>query len=111
MKRDVFQAIADPTRRAIIALVAMQAMTPNAIAEHFDTSRQAVSKHLRILTECDVVTPEQRGREIYYRLEIEKMKEIDEWLEQYRKIWESRYEQLDTLLADVKQQEKQERKK
>ena len=111
MKRDVFQAIADPTRRAIIALVALQAMTPNAIAEHFDTSRQAISKHLRILTECELVQPEQKGREIYYSLEIEKMKEIDEWLEQYRKIWESRYEQLDTLLAELKQKKKQERKK
>ena len=110
MKRDVFQAIADPTRRAIIALVAMQAMTPNAIAEHFETSRQAVSKHLRILAECELVLQEQRGREIYYTLEIEKMKEIDEWLEQYRLIWESRYEQLDTLLAELKQQAKKERK-
>ena len=91
-------------------MIALQAMTPNAIAEHFDTSRQAVSKHLRILTECDVVTPEQRGREIYYRLEIDKMKEIDEWLEQYRKIWESRFEQLDVLLTVLKHQEKQERK-
>ena len=111
MKRDVFQAIADPTRRAIIALIAMHAMTPNAIAEHFDTSRQAVSKHLRILAECKVVRQEQRGREIYYSLEIEKMREIDEWLEQYRKIWESRYEQLDTLLAELKEIKKQERKK
>lgn len=111
MKRDVFQAIADPTRRAIIALIALQAMTPNAIAEHFDTSRQAVSKHLRILTECELVHQEQRGRKIYYSLEIEKMKEIDEWLEQYRKIWESRFEQLDTLLTELKQQEKKERKK
>ncbi len=111
MKRDVFQAIADPTRRAIIALIALQAMTPNAIAEHFDTSRQAVSKHLRILSECELVTQEQRGREIYYSLEIEKMKEIDEWLEKYRKIWESRFEQLDTLLTELKQKEKQERKK
>lgn len=111
MKRDVFQAIADPTRRAIIALIAFQAMTPNAIAEHFDTSRQAVSKHLRILAECEVVRPEQKGREIYYRLEIDKMKEIDEWLEQYRKIWESRFDQLDTLLAELKQQEKKERNK
>lgn len=111
MKRDVFQAIADPTRRAIIALVAIQAMTPNAIAEHFDTSRQAVSKHLRILTECELVTQEQKGREIFYRLEIDKMKEVDEWLEQYRKIWETRFEQLDTLLSELKQQEKKERKK
>lgn len=110
MKRDVFQAIADPTRRAIIALIALQAMTPNAIAEHFETSRQAVSKHLRILAECELVAQEQRGREIYYSLEIQKMKEIDEWLEQYRKIWESRFEQLDTLLTELKQQEKKERK-
>ena len=111
MKRDIFQAIADPTRRAIIALIALQAMTPNAIAEHFDTTRQAVSKHLRILTECELVRQEQKGREIYYSLEIEKMKEIDKWLEQYRKIWEGRFEQLDALLAELKQQEKQERKK
>jgi DNA-binding transcriptional ArsR family regulator len=111
MKRDIFQAIADPTRRAIIALIALQAMTPNALAEHFDSTRQAVSKHLRILTECEVVKQEQKGREIYYSLEIDKMKEIDEWLEQYRKIWETRYQQLDVLLAELKQQEKQERKK
>ena len=104
MKRDVFQAIADPTRRAIIALVALQAMTPNAIAEHFDTTRQAVSKHLRILTECQLVQQEQKGREIYYSLEIEKMKEIDEWLEQYRKIWETRFEQLAEVLEVMKKQ-------
>ncbi len=111
MKRDIFQAIADPTRRGIIALIALQAMTPNAIAENFHTTRQAVSKHLRILTECEVVTQEQRGREIYYSLEIDRMKEIDQWLEQYRKIWEGRYEQLDVLLAELKHQEKQEKKK
>ena len=104
MKRDIFQAIADPTRRAIIALIAIQAMTPNAIAENFHTSRQAVSKHLRILTECELVTQEQKGREIYYSLEIEKMKEIDEWLEQYRKIWETRYEQLGLVLEVMKKE-------
>ena len=107
MRRDIFQAIADPTRRAIIALIALQAMTPNAIAEHFDTTRQAVSKHLRILTECELVSQEQKGREIYYSLEIEKMKEIDKWLEQYRKIWETRLNQLDELLATIKNQEKE----
>jgi DNA-binding transcriptional ArsR family regulator len=109
MRRDVFQAIADPTRRAIIALIALQAMTPNALAEHFDTSRQAVSKHLRILTECELVTQEQKGREIFYSLEIEKMKEIDKWLDQYRKIWETRYRQLEDLLATIKKQEKKEK--
>jgi len=102
MKRDIFQAVADPTRRAIIALIALQAMTPNAIAENFHTTRQAVSKHLRILTECEVVTAEQNGREVYYRLEIEKVKEIDRWLEQYRMIWENRFEQLDEVLAVMK---------
>ena len=107
MRRDIFQAIADPTRRAIIALIAIQAMTPNALAEHFDTSRQAISKHLRILTECELVTQEQKGREIYYSLEIERMKEIDKWLEQYRKIWETRLSQLDDLLATIKKQEKE----
>ena len=77
-------------------------MTPNALAEHFNTSRQAVSKHLRILAECELVTQEQKGREIYYSLEIERMKEIDKWLEQYRKIWETRLNQLDDLLATIK---------
>ena len=102
MRRDIFQAIADPTRRAIITLIALQAMTPNAIAEHFDTTRQAVSKHLRILTECELVKQEQKGREIYYQLEIEKMKEIDKWLEQFRAIWETKFNQLDNLLTDLK---------
>lgn len=102
MRRDVFQAIADPTRRAIIALIAMQAMTPNAIAENFNTTRQAVSKHLRILTECQLVKQEQQGREIYYSLEIEKMKEMDNWLAQFRTIWETRFNQLDEILSNIK---------
>jgi DNA-binding transcriptional ArsR family regulator len=106
MRRDIFQAIADPTRRAIIALIALQAMTPNAIAEHFDSSRQAISKHLRILTECELVSQKQQGREIYYQLQINKMKEIDKWLDQYRKIWESRFNQLDTVLTTIKNTKK-----
>jgi len=106
MRRDIFQAIADPTRRAIIALIAMQAMTPNAIADNFNTTRQSVSKHLRILTECELVKQEQQGREIYYSLQIEKMKEVDEWLNQFRKIWETRYNQLDDLLLTMKKQKK-----
>lgn len=104
MRRDIFQAIADPTRRAIIALIAIQAMTPNALAEHFDMTRQAVSKHLRILTECELITPDQQGREIYYQLDIHKMKEIDIWLEQFRKIWETRFNQLDEVLLTIKKQ-------
>ena len=106
MRRDVFQAIADPTRRAIITLIALQAMTPNAIAEHFDSPRQAVSKHLRILTECELVKQEQQGREIYYQLEIKKMKEIDKWLEQFRKIWEDRFNELDKVLSTMKSKKK-----
>ena len=106
MRRDVFQAIADPTRRAIIALIALQAMTPNAIADNFNSTRQAVSKHLRILTECNLVKQEYQGREIYYSLKIEKMKEIDNWLEQYRKIWENQFNQLDNLLSTIKKNNK-----
>lgn len=105
-RRDIFQAIADPTRRAIITLIALQAMTPNAIAEHFDTSRQAVSKHLQILTECELVTQKQQGREIYYQLEVNKMQEIDKWLNQFRKIWEDRFSQLDEVLSTFKNKKK-----
>jgi DNA-binding transcriptional ArsR family regulator len=105
-RRDIFQAIADPTRRAIIALIALQAMTPNAIADNFHTTRQSVSKHLRILTECELVRQEQHGREIYYSLEIEKMKEIDKWLDQFRKMWETQFNQLDKVLSTMKKQKK-----
>ncbi len=106
MRRDIYQAIADPTRRSIIALIALQAMTPNAIAENFNTTRQAVSKHLRILTECELVKQVQQGREIYYSLEIEKMKEIDLWLTQFRKLWEIRFDQLDNVLSTLKKLKK-----
>jgi DNA-binding transcriptional ArsR family regulator len=106
MRRDIFQAIADPTRRAIITLIALQAMTPNAIADNFNTTRQSVSKHLRILTECEIVKQEQQGREIYYTLEIDKMKEIDIWLSHFRKIWETRFNQLDNVLSTLKKQKK-----
>lgn len=102
MRRDVFQAIADPTRRAILLLIASQAMTPNALAERFDTTRQAVSKHLRILTECQLVKQEYSGREIYYELDKTKMEEIDKWLEQFKKIWESRFNELDNVLSTLK---------
>ena len=97
-KRDIFKAIADPTRRAILTLIALQAMTPNSIAEHFNTSRQVVSKHLQVLTEAELVSQQQQGREIYYKLQVDKMKEIDVWLNQFRKIWENRFRNLDQLL-------------
>ncbi|HEV8135019.1 MAG TPA: metalloregulator ArsR/SmtB family transcription factor [Pyrinomonadaceae bacterium] len=111
MRRDIFQAIADPTRRAIIALIALQAMTPNAIEKHFNTTRQAVSKHLRILTECELVRQEQKGREIYYSLETEQLKAVTDWLEKVQEIWEGNYKRLDALLAELKQAQKEERKK
>ncbi len=100
-RRDVFQAIADPTRRAILSLLLLQAMTPNALAEEFHTSRQAVSKHIQILTECELVRQEQKGREIYYHINSNKMKEIDIWLEQFRKSWETRFDQLDNVLLTL----------
>lgn len=102
MRRDVFHAIADPTRRAIIALIALQAMTPNAVAEHFDSTRQAVSKHLRILTECQLVQQEQSGREIYYHLNPKKLKEVADFIEPYRKMWDKKFNQLDQVLSTLK---------
>ena len=99
MRRDIFQAIADPTRRAILVLIAVQAMTPNAIADHFDSTRQSISKHLRILSECELLAQKQEGREIYYELKIDKMKEIDIWLDQFRKLMEARFQQLDEILS------------
>ena len=102
MRRDVFQAIADPTRRDILSLLAAQAMTPNALAEYFDSSRQAVSKHIKILTECQLVKQKQTGREIYYQFNPQKMKEVDKWLEPFRALWEKRFDQLDTVLKNLK---------
>ena len=102
MRRDVFQAIADPTRRAILALLALNAMTPNAIAEHFDSSRQAISKHIKILAECQLVNQEQTGREIHYHFNPQKMKEVDLWMEQFRSQWEDRFSQLDKILKNQK---------
>jgi DNA-binding transcriptional ArsR family regulator len=104
LRRDVFQAIADPTRRAILLLVAAQSMSAGAIAANFDTARPTVSKHLQILTECELLEQEQNGREIYYHLNPEKMEEIDEFVEQFRKIWETRFNQLDDLLSKMKEQ-------
>lgn len=106
MRRDIFQAIADPTRRAILVLIAVQAMTPNAIAEHFDVTRQSVSRHLRILSECALLAQKQEGREIFYQLKIDKMKEIDNWLDQFRKITEQSFQRLDNVLYTLKNNKK-----
>lgn len=106
VRRDVFQAIADPTRRAILLLIAAQSLTPNAVAEEFNTSRQAVSKHIQILTECDLVRQERRGREIYYHINAIKVKEIDKWVEQFKKMLETQFSQLDNVLANLKKQKR-----
>lgn len=104
MRRDVFQAIADPTRRSILAKIALHAMTPNSLAEEFHTTRQAVSKHIKILTECQLLIQEKAGREIYYHLNPFKMREIDEWLDQFKSLWINRFDQLDNLLNPLKQE-------
>lgn len=106
LRRDVFQAIADPTRRAILLLVASQSMTAGAIASNFDTARPTVSKHLQILTECELLKQEQNGREIYYHINANKMKEIDKWIEQFKKILETQFNQLDKLLLTLKKKKK-----
>ena len=100
-RRDVFQAIADPTRRAILGLVALQAMTPGAIAENFDSSRQTISKHIQILTECELLKLTQSGREIHYHFNPNKMKEVADWLEPYRQLWEGRLSAMDDLLNEM----------
>ncbi len=102
LRRDIFQAIADPTRRAILVMLTSQTMTAGAIASNFDAARPTISKHIQILNECELVEAQRQGREIYYELKIDKMKEIDEWLEQFRKIWENRFSKLDNLLTTIK---------
>lgn len=105
-RRDVFQAIADPTRRAILLLIAAQSMTPNSIAEEFHSSRQAISKHIQILTECELVKQEKKGREIYYHINAGKLDEIDKWIEQFRNVLETQFKQLDDVLLTLKKQKK-----
>lgn len=102
LRRDVFQAIADPTRRAILLLVATQAMTAGAIAANFDTARPTVSKHLHILTECELLEKEQNGREIYYQLNPQKMKIIADFIEPFRKMWDDRFNKLEQIMKKYK---------
>ncbi len=102
LRRDVFQAIADPTRRAIITLVALQAMTPGAIAEEFKSSRQTISKHIQILTECELLRQEQTGREIYYHINAKKMKEVADFIEPFRNLWDDRFNKLEDVMKKFK---------
>ena len=102
LRRDVFQAIADPTRRAILLLLASQSMTAGTIASNFETARPTVSKHLQILTECELLEQEQNGREIYYFLNPQKIKEIADFIEPFRKMWDSRFNKLETIMKNYK---------
>ena len=106
MRRDVFQAIADPTRRAILLLVATQAMTAGAIASEFNTARPTVSKHLQILSECELLGSHKEGREIYYSVNARKMKEVDEFLTPFRKMWEERFDQLEQVMKNYQSKNK-----
>lgn len=105
-RRDIFWAIADPTRRAILLLLAVQAMTPNALAEEFKTSRQAVSKHIQVLTECELVKQEQKGREIYYHINAKKVEDFDKWVAQLKGLLQTQFNQLEEVLVTLKKQKK-----
>ena len=110
-RRDVFQAIADPTRRKIVHMIAFQSQNLNAISEHFDVSRQAISLHIKILAECGLITITKQGRERYCQVQPKKLSEVAEWIEPYRKMWESHLDRLGMVLADMKKNKKQTRKK
>jgi DNA-binding transcriptional ArsR family regulator len=106
MRRDVFQAIADPTRRAIINMVAHQSLNLNAVAENFDVSRPAISKHIKILTECGLITIKQQGRERYCEAKLDKLNEVSAWVEQYRKFWAMKLDALENYLEEIQAKEK-----
>ncbi len=102
MRRDVFQAIADPTRRNIISLIANKPSTPKTVADHFNLSRQAISKHINILAECGLLSLQIQGREYYYTVQPKKLVEVNDWLEPFRKMWEDRFLKLDKVLHHLK---------
>jgi DNA-binding transcriptional ArsR family regulator len=106
LRRDVFQAISDPTRRAILLLLTSQTMTAGAIASNFDTARPTVSKHLQILTECELLNQEQNGREIYYQINANKMKEVAEFIEPFRQMWDDRFNKLETVMKNYQSKNK-----
>ncbi|MFM9825082.1 ArsR/SmtB family transcription factor [Flavobacterium sp.] len=106
LRRDVFQAISDPTRRAILLLLTTQTMTAGAIASNFDTARPTVSKHLQILTECELLNQEQNGREIYYQINANKMKEVADFIEPFRQMWDDRFNKLETVMKNYQSKNK-----
>jgi DNA-binding transcriptional ArsR family regulator len=106
MSRDVFQAIADPTRREIIRMISMQSLPLNSVAEHFDMSRQAVSKHIRVLTDCGLITLRQQGRERYCEARLDGLQEVSTWIEQYKKFWNARLDSLESYLHQLQAKDK-----
>ena len=106
IRRDVFQAIADPNRRAIISLIAKEKLTLNGVADHFDISRPAISKHIKILTECGLISIKQSGRERYCEAKLEKLNEVSDWVEQYKKFWETKLDALEVYLAELQSKPK-----
>lgn len=110
-RRDVFQAIADPTRRAILGLLAMQALTLNALADNFDISRPAVSKHVKVLTECGLIEVKQQGRERYCEARLEKLNEVSEWVAQYKQFWENKLDALEAYLNKIQKEKKHAKRK
>jgi DNA-binding transcriptional ArsR family regulator len=111
MRRDVFQAIADPKRRAILGLLAAQALTLNALADNFSISRPAVSKHVKVLTECGLIEIKQQGRERYCEAKLDKLSEVNDWIAQYKKFWESKLDALELYLEKLQKEKKHGRKK
>lgn len=111
MRRDVFQAIADPTRRQIISMIASQSLNVNAVAGNFEVSRAAIYKHVKILTECGLITIKQRGRERYYEAQLNKLEEVNDWIQQYRQFWEARFDNLEAYLSKIQTKSKRRGKK
>jgi DNA-binding transcriptional ArsR family regulator len=111
MRRDVFQAIADPTRRTIINMISSQSLNLNSVAENFDISRPAISKHIKILTECGLIVVKQQGRERYCEAKLEKLNEVSDWVEQYRKFWTVKLDALETYLEVLQNKNKRKPKK
>ncbi len=105
IRRDVFQALADPTRRTIVLLLAAQTLSAGSIAKHFDSSRPTISKHIKILVECELLSPINKGREIYYEVNSNKMDEMGDWLKHFKQVWNSRYEKLDSVLNKLKNED------
>lgn len=111
MRRDVFQAIADPTRRSIINMLAHKSLNLNAVAEHFEVSRPAISKHVKILTECGLIVIRQQGRERYCQARLEKLNQVSDWVEQYREFWNARLDALEDYLSELQRKKKRQSKK